>query len=91
MEVHLQRPIGHILVVHTIAFVAYIAVLQVGIEREFLLRTMNDSPVGFGINIRVRLLRIIAIILIINGHNQRIFQVIECTKVVTQIVVGCAA
>ena len=87
MEVHFEREVSHIFVVHAIAFVANIAVLEIGLERKFLLSAVDNAPVGFGIDNRVCFAGVVAVIFVriwaIGYWQWDIFEVVERAKVVT--------
>ena len=56
---------------------------------------VDNAPVGFGIDIRVRLAGVVAVIFVriwAIGYGQwDIFEVVERAKVIAQVVVGCTA
>ena len=88
MKIYFQWQIRHIFVVHTIALIAHITILQIAIQDQFLFRTINNAPIGFGIYIRIGLFRVVAVILIVYRQNQAIFQIMQRTKVITHIMVS---
>ena len=55
------------------------------------MRTIDDTPVGFGIDIRIGLTRVVAIVFVVDRNDERVFEVVERAEVVAKVVVGCAA
>ena len=52
------------------------------------MRTVDDTPVGFGIDIRIGLTGGVAIVFVVDRNDERVFEVVERAEVITQVVVG---
>ena len=77
MVVDGQRQVGHVLIVYTVAVVAHIAILQVGIEAETLLPAVEHTPIDFAVGVRVHLVGVVAIVLVVNGQAPAIDAVLD--------------
>ncbi len=90
MIVGREGQILHVLVVDTIAAIPHVAVLQVAVQTQLLLTTVDDTPVGLGIGIDVYLVGLVAVVLIVNrqGLERRLGQIFQRSPVMTQVVVA---
>ena len=64
MVIHREWQRGHILVIDTIARITHRSVLHIGIERQRLLRTADDTPVEFGVGVGIQLISGVAVVLV---------------------------
>ena len=64
MVIHRKRQRGHILVVDTIARITHISVLHIGIERQQLLRMVDDAPVEFGVGVGIKFIGRVAVVFV---------------------------
>ena len=70
-----------VLIVDAVNAVVHITVLQVAIEGQFLLLSVDNVPVGFGIDVRVQFVARGAVVLIIKRQRMRIERVADIRDV----------
>lgn len=91
MVVHRQRQVFHVFVVNTVTVVAHIAILQVCVERECLLRTVNHPPVHLCVGVGIHLVGVVAVVLVVHGQRTAIdtvLNIVQSAVVRPYVVVG---
>ena len=93
MVMNQQRQILEVLVIDTVTLIAYVAILQISVQGEPLMVSIDDIPVTLGIAVGIQFVGLVAVVLIVHRkRHRRLFgRIIENAPVGADIVIGCSS